>query len=352
MTLFAFLDNFCLFCGIVTAEALLKGCCRLNQNQQIMIRKDGICRSALLFFLVFSPILSFGQELLVGTYNIRNKNEGDSLRGEIWSKRCQVICDQVNFMSPAIFGTQEVLRGQLSDMLRGLDGYDYVGVGRDDGAEKGEYAAVFYQKARLQLLDKGNFWLNETPDMPRLGWDAACIRICSWGKFKDLLTGCEFYFFNLHMDHVGKVARREGAKLVVNKIREIAAGAPAILTGDFNVDQTDEIYRIFTESGILKDSYLCAPVRFAENGTFNSFNPWLRSESRIDHVFVSPQTEVKAYGMLTDYYLTPYSDEERKGMDAPEELSFHRGVIHLPSDHFPVFVRIILPRGEGFDADF
>ena len=122
------------------------------------------------------------QQMLVGTYNIRNKNDGDSLRGDRWGKRCQVICDQINFMSPSIFGTQEVLHTQLQDLLHGLRNYDYIGVARDDGMTKGEYAAIFYEKSRIRLLDHGDFWLNETPDRPALGWDAACIRICTWVK--------------------------------------------------------------------------------------------------------------------------------------------------------------------------
>ena len=281
-------------------------------------------RMTILALLAFLPIFTFGQEMLVGTYNVRYKNKNDSINGELWSKRCQVICDQVNFMAPAIFGTQEVLHEQLIDLLNSLDGYDYIGVGRDDGAKEGEYAAIFYQKNRLSLLDHGDFWLSETPDSPHLGWDAACIRICTWGKFSDRMTEKEFFFFNLHMDHEGKVARREGARLVVSKIRDIAGEAPVILTGDFNVDQTDEIYSIFTNSGILKDSYSSAQIRFAENGTFNNFDPRMKTDSRIDHVFVSPSTQVKAYGLLTDSY-------------------WIKGVIHHPSDHYPVFVRIGLP---------
>ena len=282
------------------------------------------------------------QEMLVGTYNIRMKNDGDSLKGDCWGKRCQVICDQVNFMSPAIFGTQEVLHVQLQDLLHGLRNYDYIGVARDDGKTKGEYAAIFYDKSRIRLLDHGDFWLNETPDRPALGWDAACIRICTWGKFKDLRSGKKFYFFNLHMDHVGRVARREAARLVVSKIREIAEKRPVVLTGDFNVDQTDEIYRIFSESGILSDSYTMADIRFAENGTFNAFKPQLKTTSRIDHIFVSPSMKVDAYGVLTDSYWTPDPDSEntQKASDAPQEISFSTYTRRNPSDHYPVMVRI------------
>ena len=282
------------------------------------------------------------QEMLVGTYNIRMKNDGDSLKGDCWGKRCQVICDQVNFMSPAIFGTQEVLHVQLQDLLHGLHNYDYIGVARDDGKTKGEYAAIFYDKSRIRLLDHGDFWLNETPDRPALGWDAACIRICTWGKFKDLRSGKKFYFFNLHMDHVGRVARREASRLVVSKIREIAEKRPVVLTGDFNVDQTDEIYRIFSESGILSDSYTMADIRFAENGTFNAFKPQLKTTSRIDHIFVSPSMKVDAYGVLTDSYWTPDPDSEntQKASDAPQEISFSTYTRRNPSDHYPVMVRI------------
>ena len=298
------------------------------------------------------------QEMLVGSYNIRYKNANDSLQGNVWSKRCQVICDQVNFMAPEIFGAQEVLYGQLQDMKQALDGYDYIGIGRDDGKRAGEHEAIFYKKDKIRLLDHGDFWLSETPEKPGLGWDAVCIRICTWGKFERLQPdpmpqrrglfrrapqpkGQVFYFFNLHMDHVGVVARREAAKLVVAKVKEIAKGAPVFITGDFNVDQTNEIYTIFTQSGILKDSYDAARIRFAENGTFNAFKSDYYTNSRIDHVFVSPTTKVESYGVLTNSYWTPdETDETLKSSDAPQEISFDNYIRRNPSDHYPVFVKV------------
>ncbi|MCR5130004.1 MAG: endonuclease/exonuclease/phosphatase family protein [Prevotella sp.] len=299
-------------------------------------------RIAMGFALLFVFLLTASaQQMLVGSYNIRYKNADDSLRGDYWPKRCQVICDQVNFMSPDIFGAQEVLHPQLLDLMQRLDNYSYIGVGRDDGKEAGEYAAIFYKKDRVKLLDEGHFWLSENPEKPGLGWDAACIRICTWGKFKNLKTKKKFFYFNLHMDHVGTTARREAAKLVVQRIKEIAKGGQVILTGDFNVDQDNEIYRIFTESGVLKDSYTAARIRFAENGTFNSFQSNLFTKSRIDHVFVSPSTQVEAYGVLTNSYWSPnMTAEERKASDAPQEISFRSFHRRLPSDHYPVFVKL------------
>ena len=303
------------------------------------------------FFVLINIAIMFfsakAQEMLVGSYNIRYKNSGDSIAGHVWTKRCQVICDQINFMNPLIFGTQEVLYSQLQDLRRGLDGYDYIGIGRDDGSRGGEHEAIFYKKDRLELLDSGNFWLSETPDRPCLGWDAACIRICTWGKFRRVASereqGIVFYFFNLHMDHVGVLARRESAKLVVARIREIAQDSPVILTGDFNVDQTNEIYTIFTSSDLLKDSYDAARIRFAENGTFNAFKTEYFTNSRIDHVFVSPTIKVEAYGLFTNSYWT---DSEAAGhslrsADAPQEITFDTYIRKNPSDHYPVFVRMV-----------
>lgn len=292
-------------------------------------------------------VTSLSAQLLVGSYNIRLKLSDDSVNGNVWTKRCQVMCDQLNFMSPDIFGAQEVLHTQLLDMLARLDGYNYIGVARDDGKTQGEYAAIFYKADRMRLLDHGDFWLSETPDKPGLGWDAACVRICTWGRFTRMnATDDEaFYFFNLHMDHVGVVARREAAKLIVRKINEIAHHQPVIVTGDFNVDQNDEIYRIFIDSGLLKDSYVESRLRFAENGTFNSFDTGLYTESRIDHIFVSPAVNVDSYGILTNSYWThdAGATDSVKGHDAPQEISFSHYTRRQPSDHYPVFVRLVLP---------
>lgn len=316
--------------------------CKFALQNYCFMQKITFC-----FLFVVLMFSAEAQEVLVGSYNIRYKNNGDSVAGHVWSKRCQVICDQVNFMNPLVFGTQEVLYPQLQDMRKALDGYDYIGIGRDDGDKGGEHEAIFYKKDKLKLLDSGNFWLSETPDKPGLGWDAACIRICTWGKFcmKDPAKQEDkvFYFFNLHMDHVGVVARREAAKLVVARIREIAKGATVILTGDFNVDQTNEIYGIFTKSGLLKDSYDAARIRFAENGTFNAFKTEHFTHSRIDHVFVSPSMEVEAYGILTNSYWTDSEGADRslKSSDAPQEISFDTYTRKNPSDHYPVFVRVV-----------
>ena len=268
------------------------------------------------------------QELTVGSYNLRNKNKNDSINGNVWQRRSQVLANQILWERPDLFGTQEGLHHQLVDLEKWLTDYKWIGVARDDGKQEGEYSAIFYREDRVELLEQGNFWLNETPDRPALGWDAACIRICTWGHFRDRQTKKEFYFLNLHMDHVGVKARAESAKLVMQRITAMTDGGKklAVLTGDFNVPQTNELHSLFTQSGVLKDCYESAKQRFAENGTYNGFDYHFFTTERIDHIFVTPTTNVDAYAILTDGYWTP---------DMNNKMS--RRTI---SDHYPVFARI------------
>lgn len=211
----------------------------------------------------------------VASYNLRNANGNDSLHGNGWGQRYPVIAKMVQYHDFDIFGTQECFLHQLKDMKEALSGYDYIGVGRDDGKTQGEHSAIFYRTDKFDIIEKGDFWLSETPDVPSKGWDAVLPRICSWGHFKCKDTGFEFLFFNLHMDHIGKKARVESAYLVQEKMKELGKGKnlPAILTGDFNVDQTHQSYNAFVEKGVLCDSYEKCDFRYVTNGTFNSFDP-------------------------------------------------------------------------------
>jgi endonuclease/exonuclease/phosphatase family metal-dependent hydrolase len=240
-----------------------------------------------------------------------------------------------------------VKKNQLDDMLREMPEYASVGVGRDDGKEKGEFSPVLYKKDRFKLLDSGTFWISPTPEKVGVkGWDAALPRICSYVRLQDKQTKVKFWFFNLHMDHVGIEARREGAKLIIKQVLEMCGNEPAIVTGDFNVDQNNEAYHTMLQGGVMKDSYEAAAEKFATNGTFNSFNADLHTESRIDHIFVTAGLEVTNYAVLTDGYWTPNSqpEPEIKGNAAPQEISFRKHIHRCPSDHYPIAARIVLKK--------
>jgi len=300
-------------------------------------------KKGILIFISFILVVGIAnaQDLTVGSYNIRYDNSGDKKNGNGWERRCPIMSQQILFNDFDIFGAQEVLHNQLEDLLAHLPQYAHIGVGRDDGETKGEYAPIFYKKDRFKLLKSGNFWLAEETDHPNKGWDAALPRICSWGQFKDLKKKKTIWFFNLHFDHVGVEARKQSAILIMAKIKEMCGKKDAvILSGDFNVDQSNESYKLFANSNLLYDTYEKAEVRYALNGTFNSFRSNRLTNSRIDHIFVSDKFKVDRYGILVDTYRTIESEKQENVGDFPREVFSSQAEIRMISDHFPLKVTL------------
>ena len=245
------------------------------------MRKLFLCAVMALFAIVASA-----QELNVGSINVRLLSKGDYKRHNGWDLRKAQLCDMINFEAFDVFGAQEVKKPQLDDMLAALPDYRYVGVGRDDGKEKGEYSPVFYRKDKFKLLNSGTFWLSETPDKVSKGWDGLCRRVCSWAYLQRKSDKTCFYFLSTHLDHKGPIAKMEGSKLIVKFIKEQCKGENVIIVGDFNVSQDSEPYKVFAECGLLNDTYDIAKYHFAPTGTFNAFDPRRYTEIRIDHNLV------------------------------------------------------------------
>ena len=156
------------------------------------------------------------QNLKVMTFNIRLSLESD--KENSWVKRKDDALKLMNYYHPDVMGVQEAVPQQMTDIKTGLKNYDFVGVGRDDGADKGEYSAIFYDTEKLQVVQSGTFWLSETPEKPSKGWDAAYNRVCTYALFKTKKGGKKFWAFNVHFDHVGNVAREKSAQLILDKI--------------------------------------------------------------------------------------------------------------------------------------
>lgn len=270
-------------------------------------------------FLFLLTGLSFAQKnnpINIASYNLRYANKGDGINA--WSNRKENVKALIRFHDFDIFGVQEALIGQLKEVAE-LPEYAFYGKGRDDGLEGGEHSAIFYKKDRFKLIKSGDFWLSETPEKPGKGWDATCCnRICSWGKFQDLTTKKEFFFFNVHFDHQGVEARKQSGFLMVKKMKEIAGNATTILTGDFNsLPETQQIKTIQTLLGDAHEVTKQPP--YGPEGTFNSFKFDAPLDKRIDYIFVSKNIEVLKYGVLTD------AKEQR-----------------YPSDHQPVLIKAII----------
>lgn len=254
------------------------------------------------------------EELSIMTYNIRYANPNDGKY--VWNHRKSIIASQINYYQPDLLGLQEVLKSQLSDLDSLLPAYAHVGVGRDDGQEKGEFAPVFYRKDKFDLLDWGTVWLSETPDVPSVGWDAALPRLFTWVKVQEKTSKKTWYLANAHFDHRGEEAREQSARLMLEKSVELADGDPIILTGDFNFNQKAGGYTYLASQEAITDSYHAAKLRHGPKGTFNGFNYELEGD-RIDYIWTQSGLEISSYAALSEIW----------------------GGI-LPSDHIPVLIRL------------
>ena len=240
-----------------------------------------------------------------------------------WASRAKMVVDTIRRADPDTLGVQEAHHDWMQTLCAGLPDYAFVGVGRDDGKTEGEYSAVFYKKDKFDLLDSGSFWLSETPDVPGVkGWDAACVRICSYAKLREKTSGKPFVHFNTHLDHRGLVAMQKGAELVTEKAAQICPDLPAFFTGDFNVTPDSEPYQTVIRAGFADARQIAAVSD--DSVTFHT-EVFVTDRtdielSVIDYCFVKGDVQVRSFRVLRDVY--------------PGGL--------YPSDHFPVLTTVTL----------
>ncbi|MCL8536707.1 endonuclease/exonuclease/phosphatase family protein [Chryseobacterium gallinarum] len=272
-------------------------------------------RFSIVFLMLY--VSGFSQDFTVMSFNIRLNVASD--KENAWPERKQEVADLLMYYHPDYFGVQEALPDQMKDIKSGLKNYDYIGVGRDDGKEKGEFSAIFYDMNRLEVLKSGTFWLSETPEKPSRGWDAALNRICTYAVFKDKKSKKEFLAMNLHFDHVGNVARVKSSELLLKKIKELnPKNLPVTLSGDFNLTDDTEPIKILSRE--MKDTFYHSEKKhYGPVGTFTAFNVNEVPKERIDYIFTKGFT-IKSHRHIND----------------------RRENLLYPSDHFPVIVTLSL----------
>lgn len=256
-------------------------------------------------------------EMRVMSFNIRygTANDGENH----WDKRKDFLLETIRAFKPDLLGTQETLGFQRDYLAAHLPDYEVLGVGRDDGKEKGEMTALYFRRDRFEKLAGGHFWLSETPDIAgSKSWDAALTRMVTWVKLRDRRQpkNRPLMFFNTHFDHRGVQARIEAAKLLRQRVVTAAQTCRVIVTGDFNAGDDSEPYHAFfagTDAPVQDTFRLAHPTRAAAEGTFSGFQATNTSGPRIDWIGASRDWQVSKAAI------------DRTARDG-----------HTPSDHFPV----------------
>lgn len=267
-------------------------------------------------FVLLACMVTAQEEVKVMSFNIRLDVASDGENR--WDARKDRVTGLVNYHEPDFVGGQEVMFHQLNYMLEKMNGYSYIGVGRDDGKTKGEYSCIFYKKDKYDLVEQSTFWLSPTPDTVSKGWDAAIVRVCTYGLFRSKKTKRYFYVFNTHFDHIGGQARLESAKLIFRKIQEInKKNYPVIVSGDFN-SHPDAAPAQYMMNNMNNARNISRQV-YGNADTWNGFKFHEKPDGCIDYIFVAKdkRISVSKFATITDSYDMKY-----------------------PSDHFPVMATI------------
>ena len=232
-------------------------------------------------------------ELTVISYNVRlvTPDDGDNQ----WKYRAPATPAMIKDYCPDIFGVQEAVLEQLEYMDKHLPNYSYVGVGRENGKQRGETMAIFYNTKRVKLLDWGTYWLSETPDVPSRGWDAACRRTVTWTLMEMKDSGRRFFYVNTHLDHVSTDAQDLGGKLIAEKAEEIKnkyVEIAVVITGDFNQYPDGLAIKALEEKGFVKASDT------VENGNkIGTYHGWGKVDETapIDFIFTDESRKISNY---------------------------------------------------------
>lgn len=282
--------------------------------------KPGIILFFLLFIGFINP-LSSQNSLRIMTFNIRYDNPDDGKFN--WTNRKSLVFSTITSHKVDILSIQEGLYNQVNDLEKAFPNYTRIGVGRDDGKQTGEFSAIFFLKNRFKLIDNSTFWLSQTPSVAgSRGWDAACNRIVTWAKLTDKETGKPFFIFNTHFDHMGEVARRESAQLLLKQVANIAGTDAFIVTGDFNGDEQSVPYQILINSvspKLLNTRYVSTNGSKGPDCSFISFNVEFKKGEVIDHIFINSKSKALNHNIIDDNINGFY-----------------------PSDHLPVLTDVIL----------
>lgn len=258
-------------------------------------------------FVIDSSEWKTADEIRVMSANVRCISPED-LGKKSWLYRADLILRNIEAEKPSIIGFQEVTKYHYNYLCSSLKGYDSVITYRDN-SPLSEGCPVFYRTDLYTLVDKGSFWLSETPDEMSKDWGAACYRICSYVILKDNATEKQFVVFNTHLDHVSDEARIKGIAVVLDKIAEFGS-LPSMIMGDFNAEEDSETYKNATEN------FLDAKYQTDNTMTSCTYQNWgaaLDNEC-IDYLMISKTGfTVNSYKVVTTTYDGVY-----------------------PSDHFPL----------------
>lgn len=255
----------------------------------------------------------------VMTFNLRFENDRDG--SNVWMNRREVVARLIRQCAPAILGTQEGRMSQLAYLQENLPDYCLASPQRPYD-ETCQYPTLFFRRNAFSVLETGEFWLSETPEVHRSkSWDSAFPRMISFARVSPAGSDRVYLVAVTHLDHLSVSARQNQSKMIagwVGKSRE-----PVILMGDFNDSPASVTHAILTstETGLLDTWQALGHAEDVCSYTHHGFTG-IPQKTRMDWILADP------------YFIVKDAEVIRKNIE-------HR----YPSDHFPYRVELEPTRG-------
>jgi endonuclease/exonuclease/phosphatase family metal-dependent hydrolase len=264
---------------------------------------------------VLGTATAAAQDLRVMTFNVRLLTDGDGPNQ--WRYRRDLAAHVIRQQQPDVIGTQELFAEQGDDLVARLPDYAWFGSGRR-GGRGDEHMGVFYRRDRLRVVESGDFWLSDTPDVAgSITWGNLLPRMVTWALFERLADRRRFYLFNTHLPYRAQdeEARVRSVEAIVRRVRTLPPEVAVIVTGDFNTAPSGREHALLAAD--LQDAWIAAPKRKGPEATFHGFTG--KPDRRIDWIF-------------------------SRGLQARQvqTIGEHQGE-RYPSDHFPVLATLRWP---------
>ena len=158
-----------------------------------------------------------------------------------------------------------------------------------------ESAPMLWKKEKFDCLQRGYFWLSDTPEIMSGGWDTyEHNRICLYAILKDRKSGETFAFFNTHLGF-GDENQVKSVRLIHQYTKKIS-GYPTFVTGDFNMIPASQAYAEMVKNF----SDVNAMTVNDRRSTYHGYHPEMDCNEHIDYCFIDKNISPIAFEIIDE----------------------------------------------------
>ena len=182
------------------------------------------------------------------------------------------------------------------------DEYEIYNVYRD--SVQLESTPILWRKDKFELIEKGCYWLSDTPEVMSMGWDELGYkRTCLYAILEDKETKQRFNFMNTHFGF-GDDGQVKSAKLLIELAKKLSS-YPTFVTGDFNAIPTAPAYSAMTE--YFTDANAVTAKDF--DATYHGFDPEQNKDEHIDYCFADSAITPVYQNVIRDTFEGKYPSD-------------------------------------------